>query len=354
MKYKISVIIPTFNSEEFLLETINSIKNQSLGFENIEVIIVDDGSTDNTKNILNNLSKQYDNIKPFFLEENTGTASEPRNVGIRNSTADYVMFIDSDDEYYPTMCEIMYKTITFYDADIASCRYNWDTKTSSKAPYSFLDNFNPLRFKKFKGKFFEEERIIYLDSIDEFPDIMTMGHPTMLWNKIIKKSVILDNNIVMPKGDLYEDVYLPAKVYLIAKGIVILNEFWGYSYQIRNEEDNKSLTHVYSISLLSKQLRGFLACKDFLKKENGKYRILESELLIDLTKIFMYSDITKDEKNEFLEIVKPFYKEYKFTTRVHTARLPLNIIINIFIKLFSFNNKIGIITSEIFAKIKRN
>lgn len=67
MNYKLSVIIPTYNAEDYLLEAVESVKKQTLGFENIELILVDDNSNDSTKEILTNLSSEYENIKSIFF-----------------------------------------------------------------------------------------------------------------------------------------------------------------------------------------------------------------------------------------------------------------------------------------------
>ena len=74
--------------------------NQTLGFENIELILVDDNSNDDSKQIISELVRKYSNIKPIFLTENSGNASYPRNVGIENATAEYLLFMDSDDEIF--------------------------------------------------------------------------------------------------------------------------------------------------------------------------------------------------------------------------------------------------------------
>ena len=69
MEYKVSVIIPVYNAEKNLRNTVQSVINQSIGFENIELIIVDDASTDNSKKIIESLSKEYNNIIPFSLND---------------------------------------------------------------------------------------------------------------------------------------------------------------------------------------------------------------------------------------------------------------------------------------------
>lgn len=346
MSYKISVIIPTYNAEDYLLEAINSIKNQTMGFENIEVILVDDNSSDNTKTILSELSKTHENIKSIFLEGNSGTASKPRNVGIENSNADYIMFLDNDDIYYPQMCEVMYNTIHTNNSDVVSCRYN----INNDMPYSFLDDFDPLKFKDFKGKY--DGNTIFLENLDEFPSIMTLGHPTMIWTKIFRKSFILENKIEFPVGDLYEDVFFSVKSYLKANGIIILNNFLGYGYQLRTEGENKSTCQIFSKSMLQKQLRGFLKIMDLLKDET-KYDTLKSELIIDMTKIYMYADIEKDCQNKFLNIMKPYYKDYKIGAKVTTASFAFNLVINIFIKIFALSNSLAIFIKNLFLKIKK-
>ena len=347
MTYKLTVIIPTYNAQNYILEAVNSIKEQSLGFENIELILVDDNSNDNTKSILNELSSQYENVKSVFLEGNSGTASQPRNVGIDNSTSDYIMFLDNDDIYYPKMCEEMYNTINDNDVDVVSCRYD----INNKRPNSFLDDFNPEKYD-FKGRYDKEKDIFYLDSVEDFPNIMTLGHPTMIWTKIFRKSLILENNIRFPKGDLYEDVYFCTESYLNAKGIIILNSFLGYGYQLRTEGEDKSTCQIFSKSMLQKQLRGFLKIMDLLKNET-KYDTLKSELIIDMTKIYMYAEIEKDCQNKFLNIMKPYYKDYKIGTRVNTASFAFNLVINIFIKIFASNNSLAIFIKNLFLKIRK-
>ena len=87
MNYKISIIIPIYNAQDTLKIAINSVINQTIGFENIELILVDDKSTDKSKDIINNYSNKYDNVKSIFLKENNGSPSKPRNIGIDNVTS---------------------------------------------------------------------------------------------------------------------------------------------------------------------------------------------------------------------------------------------------------------------------
>ena len=122
--YKISVIVPVFNVEDTLQNAFDSILNQSIGFENLEVIFVDDKSTDKSADIINSYSKKYNNIKSVFLDENSGFAGKPRNIGIENATAPYLMFLDPDDIFLEDACEILYDNISKNNLELVSGNYN--------------------------------------------------------------------------------------------------------------------------------------------------------------------------------------------------------------------------------------
>ncbi|MDO5843087.1 MAG: hypothetical protein Q4Q24_07460 [Methanobrevibacter ruminantium] len=91
---------------------------------------------------------------------------------------------------------------------------------------------------------------------------------------------------------------------------------------------------------------------DLLKNET-KYDTLKSELIIDMTKIYMYADIEKDCQNKFLNIMKPYYKNYKIGTRVNTASFAFNLVINVFIEIFAMNNSLAIFIKNLFLKIRK-
>jgi glycosyltransferase involved in cell wall biosynthesis len=337
MDYKLSVIIPTFNAETYLIDAVNSVKNQTLGFENIELILVDDNSTDNTKNILSDLSSKYPNVISILSKGNSGTASAPRNHGIEKASADYIMFLDNDDEYYPEMCETMYEAVTFNNADTVTCRYDIVKNNIINKPKSFLDTY---------------PNFIKLNNIDEFPDLMTLGFPTMIWTKIFKKNIILENNIEFPVGHLYEDVYFSTKAYLYAKKNVILNNFYGYKYNVRVTGDSKSTSQVFTKNLVEKQLNGFLDVMKLIGN-NKKYHFLWNEIIVDMSKIYLYSSLNKGYQEYFLETMKPYYKKYKLNSKLHTAGLPFNILINIFIKIFSYSDFLAILISNTYSYFKK-
>jgi glycosyltransferase involved in cell wall biosynthesis len=107
-KTKVTVVTPVYNAEKFLRKTIDSVINQTIGFENIEYILVDDCSTDSSRDILLEYSGKYDNIIAVFLKCNTGTPGQPRNLGIQLSTSEYITFLDADDWLESNGLEILY------------------------------------------------------------------------------------------------------------------------------------------------------------------------------------------------------------------------------------------------------
>ena len=207
--YKLSVIMPCFNNGKYLKNTLNSVINQTIGFENIELILVDDGSTDNSRVILKEYSKNYSNIKTIFLDENSGFPGIPRNIGIKNATSDYIMFIDADDEYFPEICDKLYNTIVLENADVVGC--DWlETDDCNTVSTSF-----------------SPDEVVFGD------EIVYIG-PCAVWMCIFKKSIILDNSIYFPSLKVCEDNVFILNYFLYSKKLVYLKGFCGYHYIRRN------------------------------------------------------------------------------------------------------------------------
>ena len=141
--YKLSIIIPVYNCEKYISDSLDSIINQSMGIENLEVIIVNDASTDSTSDILNKYADKYSNFKLINLENNIGAAYGPRNIALKHVTTEYIMFLDADDTFTPTACEVLYDEISKSDANIVFGRYFRvynNIKLKSYSPYDKTDN----------------------------------------------------------------------------------------------------------------------------------------------------------------------------------------------------------------------
>lgn len=335
MKPLISIIIPIYNSEDFLEETISSIINQSIGFENLELILVDDKSNDNSKKIIHDFSEKYDNVKAFYLEVNNGTPGKPRNIGIENASAEYIMFCDSDDLYKIDMCETLYKVIKEYKLDFVSSRYN-----------IFIKNEDIGLNRSFLNKY---DDMIILNSIDEFPEVIFTLANLNIWNKIYDKNFILKNSIKFNEKLLSEDFLFSLEIYLKSRGFCLLTHYSGYVYRDIKADSITSKTKTYS-GLIDDIFMPLEEAKIILKKENFKYNCFFSEIIAINTKLFFEASLNSKEQINILNKFKPFYKKYKITCRLVNVSILFNIFINIFIKLFSLSNKIPIFIYKLINK----
>lgn len=336
VKYLISVIIPTSNSEKFLDACINSLINQSLGFEKLEVIFADDGSDDSTPEILRDYSNKYENVTAIFSEKNTGSPSKPRNMGIENATSDYIMFMDHDDMYSPEMCEVMYQCIICENVDIVSCRLVFNKDNESIREKTFLDGLDD---------------VVRIDSPIEMPQIMTSSHPGFVWNKIFKRDLIVKNAIRFPEDALYEDVCFMILSYLNAEGILLLNDFWGYCYVVRTEGENKSTSEMFDDEKLLMRLRGLEVILKELDECEVEFPSLEGEMIAGWVKNFLFTN--PKNKRSILQEAEKHYQRYKWNTRIFTIGLAFNILLNVFMVLFRSSVSFAIFAAEFYNLLVR-
>ena len=203
---KVSVIVPIYNVEKYLEECINSIINQSI--KDIEIILVNDGSTDNSVNILRKFT--YDKRIKIINKVNEGLSSA-RNVGLLNATAKYVIFVDSDDIINVKMIEKLYNTAIEYECDIVQCFYER------------FDNIENLNNKQNEDNKIENsleilDNLQYLNRLYDCNYINTV----VTWNKIYKKELFED--IKFPFGKLHEDEFVTYKLIYNSKKIGVINE----------------------------------------------------------------------------------------------------------------------------------
>ena len=179
MKNLISVIVTIYNREKFLDECLTSIKNQT--FTNYEVLMVDDGSTDDSSNI----AKAYATIDKRFKYIPTEHIGFPaaKNLGLEKATGKYIIFLDSDDSAYPCWLELLYNAAEMTGSDISTCYYDEylydETKDNKKEE-------PPTTFYKEKGLFFAEYEYFKMNLI--YNKLCS----SYLWNKLIRKELYED------------------------------------------------------------------------------------------------------------------------------------------------------------------
>ncbi len=208
-KVKVSVIVPVFNVGEYLSTSLDSILNQTL--EDIEIICINDGSTDDSLNILEYYAKKDKRIKIISKEnEGQGTA---RNVGLDNAQGEFISFVDADDFIKKDMLEKLYNKSVNGNLDLVMCKVSsFDNET-----HVIDDNLWYYSLKCFSG--FKKEVFNNLDT-KEFTSLISVTP----YNKLYRRSFIEKNNIRFPEKYIFEDEVFFYNVYLKAKRISLIDE----------------------------------------------------------------------------------------------------------------------------------
>lgn len=210
---KVSIIIPVYNTEKYLKTCLDSVINQTL--KDIEIICINDGSTDNSLYILNEYAKKDKRIK-IISKENGGQAIA-RNIGIDNAIGEYIGFVDSDDYIDINMFEKMYKHAKSYDLDMNMCKISLfedgTTNFQDNVWYYALNVFGNMKKKVFT----HEDTKDFTCKISVTP-----------YNKLYKRSFINEHNIKFAEGLIFEDEVFFFDAYLRAKRVSLLKESLYY------------------------------------------------------------------------------------------------------------------------------
>lgn len=282
--YLISVIIPVYNSGKIIHRTLHSIINQSIGFDNIEVILINDNSTDNTADVIDKYASIYDNIKTIHLKNNTGSAGTPRNIGIKEASSDYLMFLDHDDFFEIDALEKLYSKITETKSDLVFGTYVVIGKDSFKKvtyPNEKKGDFNNI---------LDNERFV------GFP-------PPSIWTKLFKKDIIIENNFLFP-SILGEDAIFLNKILLKASGISYLADDIICYHDLSGESTTNSISFNYLSEGLISEKYLFNLFESLNKEYYFKYRC-EGNINFFLSQ-FLRSNLNKEEIREILPIYNWF------------------------------------------------
>ena len=207
----VSIIIPVYNVEKYIEKCVNSVLKQN--YENFEIILVDDGSTDDSGRICD--AFQSKNPKKIFCyHKKNGGLSDARNYGLKHSNGKYVVFVDSDDWIEEKTISEAHKEIVLNKADIAIYGIKIDNDNGT------IKSKTPLK----KEILTSDEGIIYLNSFRKI-DVSAC-------NKMFNRKIF--NNIEFPKGKLCEDYYIMYKLFGNANKIVVIPQAFYHYYQRQN------------------------------------------------------------------------------------------------------------------------
>ena len=278
----ISIIVPVYNTEQYLEKCVNSIRNQS--YSNLEIILVDDGSADHCDRICDHFAEIDSRIT--VIHQENGGQSRARNTGIGRAKGELFLFVDSDDDIDENMVEQMYKRIQRDQSDLAVCGHLFLDELGNELGTFTMQDSVQTGFQMLEKAYEGTQNDYLLNSI--------------IWNKLYKR--ILFEQIRFPEGKLQEDEATVYKLLDQCHFVSILSEPL-YCY-VRHS--NSTMTSKYSV----KRLDGVEACYEryfFFRKKGGDYlRFLKPEGDVFTSVFFqskqLYKPNTKEEKRRVREI----------------------------------------------------
>lgn len=304
---KISVIVPIYNVEKYIKQSIESILNQT--YNKLEIILVDDGSKDLSGSICDEYSKKDNRIKVIHKEN--GGLSSARNAGLDVATGKYVMFIDSDDYFENNSCEVLYNEIEKRNADYVIGNYihvthdgiKWD-----KPVFNNIDDNFKTSIEDYKKSFFVMNSVV--------------------WNKIFKREFIEEHKLRFVPGALAEDAIFTTYCYVHTDKGYYINEV---VYNYRQNKENASISTNCNKNYFIKLNETYkLIFNNFEKTNNlGFYRFFYARIMpYLLCKIIDTNALEDNEIVEVLKILKWFFKQ-KETYKVAIIDNKLNEVVKI-------------------------
>jgi glycosyltransferase involved in cell wall biosynthesis len=221
----ISIIIPMYNAEGTIVRCLDSIINQSFSTE-LEILIVNDGSADNSKGIVENYINNKPKHKIYLLDKENGGASSARNVGLDLAKGNHILFLDSDDTFVQNSIEYVTESINANNSDIACFGYE------------FFDDKNKSLLK------FNYNKVVIID--DYINDFLTNGTvKNVIWNKIYCRKFLVENNIKFHSNfEPNEDSLFVFEILLKTRNIIFLEKIL-YNHISDNKESYTNKFHNF-------------------------------------------------------------------------------------------------------------
>lgn len=290
---KVSIIIPVYNVEKYIKKCVESVVNQS--YSNLEVIIVNDGTKDDSITKINEIIEKDNRI--ILLEKENGGLSSARNYGLDYATGKYIAFLDSDDYIDENMIKKMVNKLESENLDFVEINYYYlyeENNTKKKAPLLMYDN---------KNEFLAKGRV-------------------NVSNKLYKKEIIDKSNLRFQNGVYYEDIGFTNKYVLNSKNIGYIN-YEGYYYLQRSNSIIGSKNPKGKLDIID-------VFEDLIKyyKDNNLYNKYHSELEYLVSRIILGSSFKRiidiEDKDIRLEYIEKTYKFLKLNFPDYKNNIYLN------------------------------
>lgn len=327
----ISIIIPIYNSEKYVKKTMSSIVSQTL--KDIEIICINDCSTDDSLKMLKRVQKSDKRIKIINNKKNLGPGIS-RNLGILKSKGEYIHFLDSDDWLERDACELLYKKAKKENADVVFIR-----------PKIVFKNKTILDRRLLSNKDVQDREIV-------FKKTLTRKVAWAPWSKLIKKDLLIKNKIKFPNIHIAEDMQFSCEVIHSTKKISQVKKYL-YNYYIRDgslmsfsHPERRIKNYLKSIKLMKK----FLNKKEILKKYKREFLHFKFYNYSAIYGVMFYS---KEKLNkEYYKNIISKDRDFKISKIITVKPLDSVIVASILIKskmfnpVFKFREKLRIILGK--------
>lgn len=293
---KISIIIPVYNSEKYLEQCIKSVLVQT--YDNWEVIIIDDGSKDNTAQIYNKFAKENNKIKIIY-QKNQGV-SAARNKGLEMANGEYITFLDADDWYEKDYLEKMINIIKKENADMVQCNFfyardeKFEKRKHIKPEYDIRNNMEELQLDIL---YREYEEKLYNKSV---------GAIRGAWGKIFKSSILKDIRF-NEKIDIFEDGIYILNVLQNVKKVVLIDEYLYY-YRITNDSSNIKYKPDFNqkVLIIFEEINKFILKYNKDKTFERCFQVVVFEMMSSTIDKNIFNIYNMDSKKEKIKKMKDF------------------------------------------------
>ncbi len=304
----VSIVIPVYNTSKYLSQCLNSVINQT--YKSLEIICVDDGSTDNSLSILKEYADKDSRIRIFTKKNEGKGAASARNLGLANATGDYILFLDSDDFFELNMVEDVVNKAEEKNADVVIYKAQWFDDKQSRV----TKIYEPIELQNVPAN----DPFCYKD----IPDKIFQIGDLIAWNKMYKMDLIREYDLKFESIPISDDQYLPALAMVFAKRITYVDRIYvNYRFNTGSSQCDSQTKHpeaayAATYSIVSK-MREY-GIYDEVKRSyiNMALRLMREyfDKMVELTKIKELYDKYNNEIFEMLgavDLSENYFYDYR-------------------------------------------